>query len=123
MVFHGALGDEQGLGDLPVRPAGRGELGDAQLARRETWASSIRSAASRRADSLSPAARRHIAADDRQGIAAGLWMPYRMANSPAAISRTEPALARASSIAAFIAATSWLRSRSKSEVDPEAHAW
>ena len=35
MVFHRPLGDEQRLGDLPVGAAGRGHLGDPQLARGE----------------------------------------------------------------------------------------
>jgi len=33
--FDGLLGDEQALGDLPVGLAGRGQVGDAQLARGE----------------------------------------------------------------------------------------
>ena len=35
VAFHGSLGDEQGLGDLPVGLPGRGQLRDAQFAGRQ----------------------------------------------------------------------------------------
>ena len=41
MRFDGLLGDEQGLGDLSVRAAGRGEFGHASLARRERLHSGV----------------------------------------------------------------------------------